>query len=262
MKLVKIDPPGSWCHYEAVMEMIHATGGKTFLEVGCGLGDLSLKLCQKEWRGVGIDFSGQAIEQAKTNLREYLESSRYRLVESDIFDLDTNGEKFDVGLSMMVMEHVENHVAFLSKISEFIRPDGHVIVAVPGRRDRWGVEDETVGHLRRYDRDDLQQTLLSAGLTQVEVWSVAVPVANLLFHMGNFLVRKSAEMNKLHQSAREQTETSGIREIPWKTVFPPALKLLLNRTTLYPLFVLQRLFYGSNLGLTMIAKGQVCDKTQ
>lgn len=257
MKFVKIDPPGSWCHYEAVIEMIHATGGKTFLEIGCGAGDLSLKLCQKGWRGVGIDFSGQAIEQAKANLCEPIESSRYRVVESDIFDLDTNGEKFDVAVSMMVMEHVEDHVGFLSKISEFIMPGGHVIVAVPGRRDRWGIEDETVGHLRRYDRDDLQQTLVAAGLTRVEVWSVAVPVANLLFHIGNFLVRHSAEMNKVNQSAREQTATSGIREIPWKTAFPPSLKLILNRITLYPLFVLQRFFYGSNLGLTMIARGQV-----
>ena len=257
MKLVKIDPPGSWCHYEAVMEMIHTTGGKTFLEVGCGPGDLSLKLCRQGWRGLGIDFSAQAIEQARVNLSECIERGQIRLSASDIFDLDSKGEKFDVGLSMMVMEHVEDHVGFLRKIKEYIVPGGHVIVAVPGRRDRWGVEDETVGHLRRYDRNDLKQTLQSAGLTDVTVWSVAVPTANLLFHLSNFFVRNSSEMDKLNQSARAQTETSGVREIPWKTVFPPSFKLILNRITLYPLFVIQRLFYGSNLGLTMIARGKV-----
>lgn len=257
MKLVKIDPPGSWCHWEAVMEMIRPTGGKTFLEVGCGPGVLSLRLCKKGWQGLGIDFSAQAIEQAKTNLGEYIQDGRFRLIASDIFDLDLGGEKFDVGLSMMVMEHVEDDIGFLRKISEFIKPGGHVIVAVPGRRDRWGIEDETVGHLRRYDRDDLKQTLLSVGLSNVTVWSVAVPAANLLFHVGNFIVRNSSEMNKLNQSAREQTETSGIRDIPWKTAFPSLFKLILNRATLYPLFVLQRLFYRSNLGLTMMACGKV-----
>ena len=257
MKLVKIDPPGSWCQYEAVMEMMGHTGGKTFLEVGCGPGSLSLRLCEKGWQGVGVDFSPTAIAEAKINLREYIQSGCYRLLSSDIFNVELGNEKFDVGLSMMVMEHVTNHVAFVERIVSFIKPGGHLIVGVPGRRDRWGIEDETVGHLRRYDRSDLTETLVSAGLTDVTVWSVAVPVANMLFHFGNFFIRNSSEVNKRAQSARAQTETSGVREIPWKTVFPSSFRLLLNRTTLYPLFVLQRLFYNSNLGLTMIGCGRV-----
>jgi len=257
MKLVKIDPPGSWCQYEAVMEMMGHAGGKTFLEVGCGPGSLSLRLCRKGWRGVGIDFSPDAIAQARDNLSPYIQDGRYRLIAGDLFTIDLGEEKFDVGLSMMVMEHVTNHVDFVERIVRSIKPGGHVIIGVPGRRDRWGIEDETVGHLRRYDRGDLQETLTSAGLTDVTVWSVAVPVANLLFHFGNFFIRNSGEIQKVKQSAHEQTEASGIREIPWKTVFPSPFKLLLNRTTLYPLFVLQRLFYSSNLGLTMIACGKV-----
>jgi SAM-dependent methyltransferase len=257
MKLVKIDPPGSWCQYEAAIEMISHAGGKTFLEVGCGPGSLSLRLCEKGWQGVGIDFSSTAIAQAKTNLDEYVQNGRYRVISGDVFEVNLGDEKFDVGLSMMVMEHVGNHVGFVKRMVQFIKPGGHVIVGVPGRRDRWGIEDETVGHLRRYDRGDLKDTLVSAGLTDVTVWSVAVPVANLLFHFGNFFIRNSPEIDKMRKSAREQTETSGIREIPWKTVFPSSFKLILNRTTLYPLFVLQRLFYRSNLGLTMIACGKV-----
>lgn len=257
MKFVKIDPPGSWCHYEAVMEMIRLIGGKKFLEVGCGPGVLSLKLCENDWQGVGIDFSPAAIEQAKTNLDQFIRNGRYRLFATDIFDLDLGGEMFDVGLSMMVMEHIKDHIGFLKRMAEFIKPGGHVMVAVPGRRDRWGIEDETVGHLRRYDRDDLKKTLASAGLTDVTVWSVAVPTANLLFHAGNFLIRHSPEFDKRARCAREQTETSGIREIRWKTVFPTPFRLILNRVALYPLFVMQRFFYRSNLGLTLLACGKV-----
>jgi len=257
MKLVKIDPPGSWCQYEAVMEMISKAGGETFLEVGCGPGLLSLRLCEKGWHGLGVDFSTLAIGQAEGNLRQYIQDGRYRLIAGDVFDLDLRGEKFDVGLSMMVMEHVENHIGFLKRIGEFVKPGGHIIVGVPGRQDRWGIEDETVGHLRRYDRNDLMNALVSAGLDDVTIWSVAVPVANLLFHFSNFFIRNSAERNKLGSCAREQTEGSGIREIPWKTVFPASFKLLLNRTTLYPLFVAQRFFYRTNLGLTMLACGRV-----
>jgi hypothetical protein len=114
-----------------------------------------------------------------------------------------------------------------------------------------------VGHLRRYERGDLEAVLRQAGLEEVEVWSAAVPVANLLFHLGNFLVRRSTGEEVVRQSQREQTETSGIREVPWKTVFPSWCRLLLNRRALFPLFVVQRLFYRTGLGLTLIGSGRV-----
>ena len=127
---------------------------------------------------------------------------------------------------------------------------------MPGRPDLWGIEDETVGHVRRYDRARLSGVLTRAGLRNVHVWSVAVPVANLLFRLGNAMIRASGEARKKSLSTRQQTEESGIRKIPFKTVFPPAFRLLLNRYTMAPLFVLQRLFYGSDLGLTLLAFGE------
>jgi SAM-dependent methyltransferase len=258
MKLVKIDPPGSWCHYETVLDLVQRRGAGRFIEVGCGAGDLSLKLCRKGLRGIGIDFSDAALASAAQNLAPYIESGQYRLVKGDILELDEELPPADVALSMMVMEHVEDHVKFVQRIARRVRPGGSVIVGVPGRRDRWGIEDETVGHLRRYDRNDLTDTLTQSGLVEVHVLSVAVPVANLLFHLSNRVVTRSeAEMAKVGQSARRQTESSGVREIPWKTVFPPWCRLILNRVTLWPLFVLQRAFYSTNLGLTMIGVGRV-----
>ena len=107
-----------------------------------------------------------------------------------------------------------------------------MILGVPGRRDCWSVEDETVGHLCRYDRGDLDRLLRDAGLLETAVWSIAVPIANVLFTLSVWLIARSGETSKIGQSQREQTETSGIREIPWKTTFPLWVRLLLNRTTL------------------------------
>jgi len=257
MKLVKLEPPGSWCQYEAIMELLAGVPGKTFVEVGCGSGMLSLRLLERGWTGLGLDFSEAAVEQARANLASFIEGGRYRLVAGNIFELEPPPEKFDVGLSIMVMEHVEDDVGFVRRIAAFVRPGGVIIAGAPGRQDRWGVEDETVGHLRRYERRDLERTLDRAGLTNLVVWSVSVPVANLLFHFSNFFIRQSSELQKKEQSASDQTKTSGIREIPGKTLFPVWCKLILNRFTLYPLFILQRLFYRSNLGLTVIGRGTV-----
>jgi SAM-dependent methyltransferase len=256
MKLVPIDPPGQWCYYEALFEAIEKCGGTSFLEVGVGAGVLSRPLCERGFTGMGVDFSPEAVQIARRGMADYLQAGRYDLLEDDIFNVRSNGRRYSLGLSMMVMEHVADDVGFVRRIADFVEPGGHVVVAVPGRKDRWGIEDETVGHLRRYDRSDLERVLAQAGLTGVTVWSVAVPTANLLFRLGNLTVRASGEVRKTHLPKVDQTKTSGIREIPFKTVFPSWFKLLLNRKTLYPLFILQRVFYGTNLGLTMIAFGR------
>ena len=256
MKLVRIDPPGQWCSYEAMFDAIRRCGGTSFIEVGVGAGVLSRPLCERGLTGLGVDFSPDAVRITRQNMSDHIKAGRYDVVEDDIFTIRSNGRRYALGLSMMVMEHVADDVGFVRRIAEFIEPGGHVLIAVPGRQDRWGVEDETVGHLRRYDRNDLERVMREAGLSDVTVWSVAVPVANLLFRLGNLTIRRSGELTKTQLSKVDQTKTSGVREIPFKTVFPAWFKVLLNRTTLYPLFVLQRAFYSTNLGLTMLAFGR------
>lgn len=254
---VKIDPPGTFCTYEALRDALKVTGGRTFLEIGCGGGSISKFLCDLSLEGVGVDFSKSAIEVAKKTMEAEIASDKYRLVHGDVFDLPEDFAKVDIALSYMVMEHVADDQDFIQKITRYVRPGGSIILAVPGRRDCWSVEDETVGHLRRYDRSDLMNVMNKSGLSQVEVWSVAVPTANILFRIGAWLVSRSKEMEKVGQSQREQTESSGIREIPWKTVFPSWVRIILNRVTLWPLFVIQRLFYKTGLGVTMMGFGRV-----
>lgn len=254
--MVKIDPPGTWCHNEAVLELVKKSKAKSFVEVGCGAADLSSKLCEMGLKGYGIDFSADAIKIASEKMKPFIENGQYQLIHGDIFKFEEQGIKVDLGVSMMVMEHVEDDIAFIKKICSVLNEGGHLLIGVPGRRDRWGIEDETVGHLRRYDKVDLESVLKKSGLSNVVVWSVAVPVANILFHIGNYLVKKN-ESHKKELSLREQTETSGIREIPFKTVFPSYFNLILNRVTLYPLFLIQRLFYSTGLGLTMLGLGKV-----
>jgi 2-polyprenyl-3-methyl-5-hydroxy-6-metoxy-1,4-benzoquinol methylase len=258
MKLVPLEPPGQWCLNEAVYEVIGKFGGsgKTFIEVGVGTGVLSRPLCDRGYEGLGVEFSDDAAAVARRAMADYVAAGRYRLIADDIFNLHPDGRRYSFGISLMVMEHVDDDVGFVQRIAQFLEPGGLVIIAVPGRRDRWGIEDETVGHLRRYDRSDLQRVMVEAGLRDVRVWSVAVPVANILFRAGNLLLRMSGEIGKTQLSKIDQTKMSGIREIPLKTVFPSWFSIVLNRTALYPLLVMQRLFYRTNLGLTMVAFGR------
>lgn len=256
MRFEKLNPPGTFCQLEAIKEMVLASGGKTFLEVGCGDGSLSNVLLESGLDGAGVELSSAAAEIAKTQLNKYIEQGRYEVLSGDIYDLSP--PQADVVVSMMVMEHIEDDLSFMKRLNKFVKPGGSLVVVVPGRKDHWCLEDELVGHFRRYERFELSDIMNKCGLEQIKVWSASVPVANILFKVSNFLTsRTAAEKNKSSLSKQEQTLTSGIREIPFKTVFPSFFKLILNRNTLYPLLVLQRFFYNTDLGITLIASGRV-----
>lgn len=256
--MIKIDPPGTLCAYEALRDAIKLAGSaNTFIEIGCGAGGFSKMLCSEGMQGIGLDFSQDAISLAAQNLAPYIASGQFSLIYGDLFNLPDNNTKADIAISFMVMEHVEDDIEFVKKIARHVKPGGLIILGVPGRRDCWSIEDETVGHLRRYDRADLLKVLNKAGLSKEDVWSIAVPIANILFGLGAWLVSKSCEVKKLGQSQRAKTESSGIREIPWKTIFPSWVKIIINRFTMWPLFIIQRLFYKTNLGVTMMGIGRV-----
>ena len=80
--------------------------------------------------------------------------------------------------------------------------------------------------------------------------------------LSNLTIRQAKEGDvKSDWSEKEKTKDSGSREIPFKTVFPSFFRIILNRYTLYPLIFLQRLFYRSDLGLTLLAIGRIPTET-
>jgi len=250
--MVWLDPPGTLLQNRAVIELVDRASARTFCEVGVGAGRLSRALCDRGLRGAGIEFSAAALEQARTTLA----GADYQLIAENFMTMEPLPEEFDLALSMMVMEHVEDDVGFAARMKNLVRPGGTVLIGVPARMDRWGIEDEAAGHLRRYDRPGLARVLRKAGLMEIEVRSVSVPAANLTFHASNFLIRRAGATAKPSLTQRQKTETSGLREVPFKTVFPSAFKAVLNPVTLFPLFLLQRAFYDTDLGLTLVASAK------
>jgi SAM-dependent methyltransferase len=253
--MIRLPPPGMLCQNRAAIELVAASEAKTFCEIGPGDGELAAALCRRGMRGVGIEFSAAAAAITKSTLADEIQAGQFRLIEGDFMTMTDAPSGFDLALSLMVIEHVEDDATFMMRMVEQVRPGGMVIVGVPGRMDRWGIEDETAGHFRRYERVGLERLLIASGLKAVKVRSVSVPVANIAFQMSNALIRRAGEDRKLHLSQQKKTQTSGIRDIPFKTVFPAPFKLVLNPIAMYPFFLLQRLFYGTNLGLTLLASG-------
>jgi SAM-dependent methyltransferase len=254
--MVRVSPPGTLCQNHAVMELVARSGARSFCEIGPGVGELSAALCRRGMTGMGIELSAAAARLTRAACEDEIRSGRYKLIEADFATMADPGPDFDLALSLMVTEHIKDDTAFVARMVQLVPPGGTVIIGVPARMDRWGIDDETVGHYRRYERAGLRSLLEGSGLENVDVRSIAVPVANLTYHLSNYLVRRAGEDRKLVLSPERKTESSGIREIPFKTTFPAAFQLVLNPIAMYPFFLLQRMFYGTGLGLTLVGSGR------
>jgi hypothetical protein len=142
----------------------------------------------------------------------------------------------------MVLEHLADadEARYLERCRKALKPQGHGVLFVPGCPDYWGIEDQTAGHFRRYTYQSLERSIEAHGLRVRHVAGLTYPLSNALFPLSEFLVRR-AEAGKLALSTAERTRLSGNRAVPFKTSFPPALGAVLNRWTLYPLHLLQKL---------------------
>jgi SAM-dependent methyltransferase len=69
----------------------------------------------------------------------------------------------DAVVSSNVLEHLRDDIGCMQQIYRALRPGGAFAVYVPARAELFGTLDESVGHLRRYSRPELQGKLEQAG---------------------------------------------------------------------------------------------------
>jgi hypothetical protein len=78
---------------------------------------------------------------------------------------------------------------------------------VPAHSKLWTAADDAVGHVRRYERDDLVALLEGSGLTVLDIWTFGYPLVLLtrpLRHLQHRLRRQSST------SAQERTLDSSL----------------------------------------------------
>ena len=64
-------------------------------------------------------------------------------------------ERFDTILYIDVLEHIERDREELEQATEFLNPDGHLIILAPAHQWLFSPFDTAVGHFRRYSRRSL-----------------------------------------------------------------------------------------------------------
>jgi len=150
-----------------------------------------------------------------------------------------------------VLEHIDADVEALRSWTRFLRPGGTIAVSVPAHMRKFNDEDRAVGHYRRYEKRQLQQLFEMAGCSDTRILSYGFPLA-VMTRRGNQLL---AYMTSPQASAVDQTqETLSIRSGVERSRASLRLSGILNRRTLAPFILLQRAFFGTDLGDGYVAQ--------
>jgi glycosyltransferase involved in cell wall biosynthesis len=148
-------------------DLVRPQLGSNVLEIGAGTGGLLIHLIPRThyW---ACDANPLFVRELRKLIatRPYLEASA--VDPGDPSSLPV-GREFDTVICQNVLEHVEDDVAILRGIGDLVRADGRIIALVPNGPRLFGAIDRSLGHVRRYTRDQLHMLAEKAGMRCVSI---------------------------------------------------------------------------------------------
>lgn len=247
-------PPGTFLQLAYLRERIKLLQPGRFVEIGPGSGEITELLLHEGWTGYAFEIDAETSSRLQKRFAPNVMSGQLTVVNLDFLTTPvlSRDKRVDVVISCMVMEHMDDAAesAYLLQAGRWLNEGGLLIGLVPASWAHWGIEDEIAGHCRRYTRNSIRTLMDCNGWWLKHIAGLSYPISNILLPISNFLVKRS-ESSKLNLSALERTKESGKRNVKFKTHFPAVLGVVLNRYTMLPFHLLQKVFSGSSNALVL-----------
>jgi 2-polyprenyl-3-methyl-5-hydroxy-6-metoxy-1,4-benzoquinol methylase len=158
---------------------------KRVLEAGCASGHVSEKLSAQGCSVVGIEIDAAVVEPAK----QWLERVIVGNFDDPAVWQELEGELFDAILFGDVLEHLKDPLATLRESLRFLAPSGTVVISVPNIahadvkialvKGQFPYSDDGLldrTHISFFTKESLLKLVKDAGLVEVEIFRVTLPV--------------------------------------------------------------------------------------
>lgn len=211
-----------------------------FVEPGAGTGTLTRVFLDRGFHGVVQDIAEETCAVLRKNLGTYGDQIT---VVGDLAEVAP--ESADYLFSFEVLEHIPDDASALAEWTKTLKPGGRLLVSTPAHQRKYGSADALVGHVRRYEKEQLIDLFRRAGFEQIRVYNYGFPVGNLTrIGQSTFdrLMRKR-DMESA-ESATARSIDSGVRTDRSVNV----VSRILNERTLQPAFAIQRRYYNVERG--------------
>lgn len=155
------------------------------LDVGSATGTVSFYLGAKGLSVDGVELSNIAVRHANLNKMK-LSIHNVNFINLPIEKYETK-KVYKLITCFEVLEHLRNDEAVLKKLSEFMNKESVLVISVPSKNAplyRLGFLngfEKKVGHLRRYNVNEIKRLMNKAGLRTVKVHKSEGIVRNLMF---------------------------------------------------------------------------------
>lgn len=211
------------------------------LEVGYGAGEILKLIADRGAKVTGFDFSEDAAEVAKQRISSF--SNKNNIIFTANSD-DLNQYEYDCLFAFEVLEHIEDDQACFTQWLNYLKPGGSLVISVPAHMTKWGDNDVWAGHYRRYEKDDLIRMCKENDVSIRQLWNYGYPLTIVLDKLLHSSKKNEArEIQSKGISNDELSKHSGIKRDN-KLIY----RLLSNDVALFPFYLLQKLFYKTDLG--------------
>lgn len=161
------------------------------LEIGCGIGNFTnfLKKFGNVW---AIDIVDSYIKQTSQIEGGGINAGFGDIEKGEYFFKD---RKFDSVVCLNVLEHIKDDKRALKNIHELLKADGNLILLVPAYDFLFGEIDKSIGHFRRYYKNQLKNILEDMGFKVIKS-----RVINFLGGIGWWISSRIFSSNKVNES--------------------------------------------------------------
>jgi glycosyltransferase involved in cell wall biosynthesis len=139
--------------------------GDTVLEVGAGIGNISGRLMGRRLLYVAAEKDPLNLHALRNRFLRTPNVVVQRIdpeVPGDFAGLENS---FDTVLCINVLEYLEDPGATVAALRGTLKPNGRLVVLTPQGPGLFGSLDQSLGHKRRYGREEARKLLESQGLT-------------------------------------------------------------------------------------------------
>ena len=166
VRLSKLEPYNRWL----VGRFAHAIGRRV-LEIGAGFGNLTRHFVERDPMGpprelvVASDLDDVAVEYLRGTFRDnpLVRVASYKFPLADAEREEIRKLAIDTIVCCNVLEHIEDDATTLADMVRVLSPGGRLVLLVPALRRLYGTLDEHLRHFRRYEKEELEGKLGSAG---------------------------------------------------------------------------------------------------